>query len=94
MNKGTPTVNWNTEKELLLALLERVDQLTIAIRDRSQVGALLTAKKASEFLGLKEQTLALWRSTGEGPEYVKTGRSVRYKQEAIDRFIENQTVPR
>ena len=93
MGEKILTGNDSTE-QLLLTLLDRFDQLAFEIRGKSKVGVLLTTKEASERLKLKEQTLALWRSSGDGPEYMKTGRSVRYTPEAIERFIENQTVPR
>ena len=44
---------------------------------------------AAEFLGIAEQTLAVWRSSGRySLEFVKIGRRVMYRQSVLDAFIE------
>jgi excisionase family DNA binding protein len=54
---------------------------------------LLTEVQAAEILGVKPATLQVWRSTRRYPlPYVKTGRLVRYRQSAIEAFIEARTV--
>ncbi len=53
---------------------------------------LLTRSEAAEFLGVKEQTLALWHSTGRySIPVVKVGRSVRYRMSDLERWIEERT---
>lgn len=53
---------------------------------------LLTEKEAADQLNTHHTTLRGWRYNGGGPEYVKVGgRLVRYKQAAIDAYIERQT---
>lgn len=52
---------------------------------------LLTTPQAANQLGLKPETLEVWRLKGGGPEYVKLGKAVRYSQEAIDKFIVSHT---
>ncbi len=54
---------------------------------------LLTESEAAERLGLKPQTLTVWRSTRryELP-YIKCGRSVRYTEDAIDQFLTARTI--
>ena len=48
---------------------------------------------AADYLGVKEQTLAAWKSTGRySLPVVKVGRSVRYRQEDLDAFIASRTV--
>jgi predicted DNA-binding transcriptional regulator AlpA len=42
-------------------------------------------------LGIPVKTLAEWRSRGLGPAYVKVGRHVRYRREAIDDWEARQT---
>lgn len=54
---------------------------------------LLNAKQTAELLGIRQQTLAIWRMTGRNLPYVKIGRSVRYKLSAVEEFIEKRTVP-
>ncbi len=85
----------NNDIEMQLErLILRIDKLQTALLPQSTAQQLLTSAEAASLLGLKEQTLALWRSSGGGPEYIKTGRKVRYRPEAIQDYIENQTVPR
>ncbi|WP_409035529.1 helix-turn-helix domain-containing protein [Novosphingobium sp.] len=44
----------------------------------SEVREFFTPKEAAEFLRYSPATLAVWRSQGEGPAYMKIGHSVRY----------------
>ena len=54
---------------------------------------LLSPDEAAESLGVKIQTLAIWRMLGKGPEYVKyEGKTIRYKLESINHFIEKSKV--
>jgi Helix-turn-helix domain len=57
---------------------------------------MLTAKQASERLGVKPETLEAWRARRVGPEYMKLGdeqRSpIRYSQAAIDAYLRERTV--
>lgn len=53
---------------------------------------LLTEKEAADQLNTHYTTLRGWRYSGGGPEYVKVGgRLVRYKQAAIDAYIDSHT---
>lgn len=59
----------------------------------STASVLLDETHAADFLGLKRQTLAVWRSTGRyGLPYTKIGRSVRYRLSDLERFVESRTV--
>lgn len=53
---------------------------------------LLTPKEAAELLGYAPATLAMWRYTGDGPEYVKSGKNVRYTPESLERWITAHTI--
>ena len=56
---------------------------------------LLDSEETAHWLGLKtSHTLEVWRSTKRYPEleYIKVGRLVRYKREAIERFLAARTV--
>ncbi len=46
---------------------------------------------AAKYLGLSEQRLAKMRWAGEGPEYLKLGRSVIYDRRALDAFMQSST---
>jgi excisionase family DNA binding protein len=54
---------------------------------------LLDEAAAAELLGIRPQTLAVWRSTGryELP-FVKVGRCVRYKRTDLAEFLRSRTV--
>lgn len=42
--------------------------------------------------GPSPRTLERWRTDGCGPDYVKVGHRVLYKQSAVERWLEAQTV--
>ncbi len=58
-----------------------------------QSDRLLTASQAGEFLGVSEQTLAIWRCNKRYDlKYVKIGRKVRYRFRDLMMFVESRTV--
>ena len=48
----------------------------------------LNSDQAAEYLGLKRPTLEAWRCRGNGPQFVKLGRLVKYRRADLDAFIE------
>ncbi len=38
-----------------------------------------------------KRTLERWRATGCGPEFIKVGHLVRYRQSALDRWLRQRT---
>lgn len=53
---------------------------------------LLSRKEAAAYLGVKEQTLAVWLCTKRyNLPIVKIGRLVKYKKADLDAFIQNQS---
>jgi predicted DNA-binding transcriptional regulator AlpA len=53
--------------------------------------ALLNEKEAGRFLSMSYRTLQSWRSAGEGPSYLKLGRSIRYRRSDLLTWVdENQ----
>lgn len=49
---------------------------------------LLTRREAAAYLGIAEQTLAVWKCTGRRAlPFVKIGRLVRYRKADLDAFI-------
>jgi predicted DNA-binding transcriptional regulator AlpA len=42
----------------------------------------LTTQQFARLIGISESTLSKWRMRGDGPEFVKVGRSVRYSRDA------------
>ena len=54
---------------------------------------LLPVHQAADLLGISSQTLNKWRVTGGGPEFVKLGRRVLYRRDALDRFVADRARP-
>jgi len=49
---------------------------------------LLTPAEAARRLGVKERVLERWRSTGDGPAYVRLGgKTLRYRASDLEAFI-------
>ena len=48
----------------------------------------LTTSEAAHYLHVQPATLEQWRWNGRGPNYVKIGRSCRYRQVDLESFLE------
>lgn len=48
---------------------------------------LNTEKEEAARLNLSERTLQAWRTRGDGPAYIKTGRAVRYDPRVTDEWL-------
>lgn len=54
---------------------------------------LLTNNQAAAYIGVTPGTLEVWRSTKRYEiSYIKVGRLVKYRKEALDAFLATQTV--
>jgi len=54
---------------------------------------MLTIQEAAEYLGVKPQTLSVWRCTRRYDiPAVKVGRNVRYRKSDLDNFLESRTI--
>lgn len=54
---------------------------------------LLSRREAADFLGLKEQTLAAWITTGRYRlPCIKVGRLAKYRLSDLEKFLERRTV--
>lgn len=49
---------------------------------------LLSPTQVAERFSMAEGTLANWRSAGIGPRFVKTGGRVRYRESAIESWLD------
>jgi hypothetical protein len=58
--------------------------------DHAQVEVrLLTPKEAARFLGIRAQTLAVWRCNGtRALRYIQIGRLIRYRFEDLVDFVQ------
>jgi excisionase family DNA binding protein len=54
----------------------------------------MTTTEAARYLGVRVQTLAVWRCERRYPElrYIKVGMAVKYRKEDLDRWLELRTV--
>ena len=51
---------------------------------------VLTTREAAVYLGLAVSTLNKWRCYGNGPQFLKLGRVIRYRKDDLDRFLETR----
>lgn len=58
---------------------------------RSQLGILTTEEVASS-LEVTEHTLAMWRSEGKGPKFVRLGRGIFYRRADVQEWIDKSVV--
>lgn len=49
---------------------------------------LISTPEAAAILGLKPETLEIWRWRGCGPRFIKLNRAVRYHVEDINTFVQ------
>ena len=54
---------------------------------------LLTAAAAARYLHVAVGTLANWRCSNRGPQYVRVGRAAHYRVRDLDRWLARQTFP-
>jgi Helix-turn-helix domain len=68
-----------------------IDDALIARQDlpSSKAGALLTARETAELLHFSISWLAKSRMRGDGPPFLKFGRSVRYREEHLVRWTKS-----
>ena len=62
-----------------------------AAPEPNSAGRLLTPQEAADFLRLSLSWLAKSRMAGNGPEFVKLGRSIRYAEGALRGWLQGQT---
>jgi len=53
---------------------------------------LLNSEEASQYLGLKKQTLEVWRILGKGPRFIRAGRVVRYRASDIQDWLDSNLI--
>jgi predicted DNA-binding transcriptional regulator AlpA len=59
-------------------------------REPNRGEPLFTAREAADFLRLSLSWLAKARMRGDGPPYVKLGRSVRYREGALVEWLKSR----
>lgn len=56
---------------------------------RKAIG-LVTPAELAAALNVQEETLAVWRSTGKGPAYIKLGKHVFYRMNDLDWWVDTR----
>lgn len=56
----------------------------------SLLDSLVAPSTLAERLGTTERSLSEWRINGRGPKFIRVGRSVRYRPEAVDAWLLSQ----
>ena len=51
---------------------------------------LLTTAELAAYLKKPVDTVRDWRYQGTGPAYIKVGQAVRYRQDAVEAWLEEQ----
>lgn len=66
--------------------MKRIEHTPYGVSTANSI--LLTRREAAAYLGVAEQTLAVWKCTGRRSlPFVKIGRLVRYRKADLDAFI-------
>lgn len=55
---------------------------------RRNLGA---APEVAEYLDVSVQALAMMRMEGSGPEFIRVGRRIRYRWDAVDAWLDANT---
>ena len=55
--------------------------------------ALLSPADLAALIGVDERTLAVWRSTHKGPDFVRLGRAVFYRRADVLAWVELNVTP-
>ena len=53
---------------------------------------LLNPTDCAQLLGLRDQTLAVWRLRGFGPRFIKVGSRIKYRRSDVEIFLDQRTV--
>lgn len=72
------------------------EKVVTATIEKAKKDGLLSPKEVHAEYGFNPQTLANWRWTGIGPDYIKCspgrGGRIKYRRSAIERWLQEQTV--
>jgi predicted DNA-binding transcriptional regulator AlpA len=57
----------------------------------SQLRKLLTETQVSTIFNISINTLRYWRHCGDGPNYIKLGKLVRYHEAELESYVQRKT---
>lgn len=80
--------------DLISDLLERVALLEARFIEPSApvLDSLLTPPMLAERIRQTERTLSEWRTRGDGPPFIRVGKSVRYRPEIVAEWLLSREV--
>ncbi len=52
----------------------------------------LTTRQLAELIGISEISLAQWRARGQGPAFIRLGRTIRYARADVDAWITSKKI--
>ncbi len=70
---------------------EPLESTLESAREPNRSDRLLTPKEAANFLRVSDSWLAKARMQGNGPPFVKIGRSIRYRESDLLRWMRSRT---
>lgn len=79
-----------TKSTAVVSTLEaRLDALEARLSCPSSpvLDGLLTPPMLAERIGQTERTLSEWRTRGDGPPFIRVGKTVRYRTESVDDWL-------
>ena len=78
--------------DLFIATSHRKADEGIGKAEASPISEMITPQQAADYLGVKPETLSVWRCTRKHPiPFVKVGRKVCYRKSDLDRYIQSRT---
>jgi predicted DNA-binding transcriptional regulator AlpA len=80
-------------EKFMLRQVEKVRPFGSAAKSAVELNCLerlLTAREAADFLRVSVSWLAKARMRGDGPPFVKVGRSIRYSQAVLVQWLKHQ----
>lgn len=83
-----------TTEEIADSLQTAIERLLapVAKMEKLKRREYLTPEEVELLYGLKAVTLANKRMKAQGPEYIKDGEKILYKQQAVKAYLDSRTV--
>ena len=82
------------DEELLNRLITDAVKSALSTHLKKEPEGLWSRKQAADYLGVKEQTLAVMATQGRGPAVTKIGTRAVYRPEVVRKYAEDNTLSR
>lgn len=79
-------------KQQLKEIVKQAIQEELMFIAHNMVPETMTQDHVAEKLGLEPSTLAVWRSTGKGPKFIKSGSRVMYLASDVADYIRQNRI--